>query len=399
MIQIYPTIEQKLICPICKQKTVPKKTFWQGIHTGVQTFCKHCKKQFYQDLEVGHSISKSCSVDLDDFNLFCRNDPKGWYSKPLRDSLKNPSHKKVGFKKEIYSNHDKVIILNCIDYLYGHSLLKLLNAERHLKKNQDYGLIIIVPMFLEWMTPKGVAEKWVFDIPLKDGKDFFIDFDNTIQNELTRFSQIYISKAYAHPSDFNITNFTEVNKHDFQKDDFRISFIWREDRVWINSLPFNKAVNKSKSNVLKKILLKWQKHKTIKLFLKLSKEFPNAKYTIVGLGDYKKFPKWIDNQIVHKFDENIEKKLCQIYSESRVVVGIHGSNMLLPSAHAGMTIDLMPDDRWGNFAQDILYQEEDVRMGSYRYRYVPINQNVVTLRNVISNMISIRNSFAECMSK
>jgi len=47
---------------------------------------------------------------------------------------------------------------------------------------------------------------------------------------------------------------------------------------------------------------------------------------------------------------------------------VHGSNMLLPSAHAGMTIDLMPDDRWGNFAQDISYQEDDVRMGSYRYR-------------------------------
>jgi len=38
-----------------------------------------------------------------------------------------------------------------------------------------------------------------------------------------------------------------------------------------------------------------------------------------------------------------------------------------------MTIDLMPDDRWGNFAQDILYQENDNRVASFKYRFLPIS--------------------------
>ena len=67
---------------------------------------------------------------------------------------------------------------------------------------------------------------------------------------------------------------------------------------------------------------------------------------------------------------------CQVYAESRLVIGVHGSNMLLPSGHAGMTLDLMPDDRWGNFGQDISDQEEDVRLSSFRYRFLPISSDI-----------------------
>jgi hypothetical protein len=399
MIKIYPKVDQEFTCPICNRETEATKIVWQGIHVGVESMCKMCQRRFYQDLLAGHSISKPCSVDLEMFQVFCDNDPKGWYSEPLRESLKNPSEEPLNFRKEIYSTSDKVIILNCIDYLYGHALLKLLNAERHLKDHPDYGLIVIVPKYLEWMTPKGIAEKWIFDIPLKEGKNFFIEFNEKIQNELHRFSHVCLSKAYAHPSDFDITNFTEVKKHDFQREEFRISFIWREDRVWINSLILNKAINKSKSKILKNILLRWQKRKIVQLFSELKKKFPYATYTATGIGKPEKFPGWIDNQIVQKLDEDLEKKLCHVYSESRVIIGVHGSNMLLPSAHAGMTIDLMPDDRWGNFAQDILYQENDVRISSFRYRFIPINQDIATLKAIITNMISNLKSFVDYMTK
>lgn len=398
MIQIYPDVEQKFTCPICNNKTEVIKKVWQGIHVGVESECKKCQKTFHQDLKVGHSISKLCSVDLNNFDFFCAEDPKEWYAKPLRDSLKYPNNKQIEFRKEIYTDHDKVILLNCIDYLYGHSLLKLLNAERHLKDNPDLGLIVIVPKFLEWMVPNGIAEKWVFDISLKEGQEYFIEFNNAIQKEIERFSQVYVSKAFSHPNNFNITNFTGVEKHNFQKDDFRITFIWREDRLWINNSFLQNAVNKLSIRIFKNILLTKQKRKILKVFSEMRKIIPDAKYTVVGVGEYKKFPNWIDNQIVNNFDAKIEKKLCQIYSESRAVVGIHGSNMLLPSAHAGMTIDLMPDDRWGNFAQDILYQENDARMSSYRYRYVPINQKANFLNKMIVYMIQNRDGFVENMA-
>ena len=397
MIEIHPRIEQKFTCPICEQEIEANKTVWQGIHAGVESECKDCQRTFYQDLKVGQSMYTPYSIDMDNFELFGQESSEDWYGTPLQKSLKNPNDSHIEFKKEIYANHDRIIILNCIDYLYGHSLLKLLNAERHLSNNSEYGLVVIVPKFLEWMLPKGIAEKWVFDIPLKEGQEFFTDFNNTIQKEMKRFSEIHISKAFSHPKDFDITNFTGIEKHNFQKDDFRITFIWREDRCWMNSSLFQKAVNKLNVAIPKNILLTWQKRKMVKVFSELRKRFPDAGFTVAGFGNYKKFPKWVDNQVVYNFNADTEKRLCQIYSESRVVLGVHGSNMLLPSAHAGMTIDLMPDDRWGNFAQEILYQEINNRLSSYKYRYLPLDINRNVLINIIECVINNFENFETMM--
>jgi hypothetical protein len=36
-----------------------------------------------------------------------------------------------------------------------------------------------------------------------------------------------------------------------------------------------------------------------------------------------------------------------------VVIGIHGSNMLLPTALAAGCVEILPEDRYGNMVQDI----------------------------------------------
>ena len=70
--------------------------------------------------------------------------------------------------------------------------------------------------------------------------------------------------------------------------------------------------------------------------------------------------------------------------------------MLLPSAHAGMAIDLMPDERWSNIAQDILYHQQDFagdqRVAAFRFRYVPIEAPLPAMEKMIVSMIR---SFAE----
>lgn len=397
MIKIHPQIEQKFTCPVCGQELEAKKTVWQGIHVCAETMCKDCQRTFYQDLKVGQSMYSPYSVDLQNFELFGSEGSKGWYGTPFQKSITNPDNRNIEFNTEIYEIHSKVIILNCIDYLYGHSLLKLLNAERHLKNNPEYGLIIIAPKFLEWMLPKGIAEKWIVDIPLKRGQHFFVALNEAIQKELERYSEVHVSKAYSHPNDFNITNFTGVNHHDFLKSDFRITFIWREDRLWINSSFLNKVLNKVDLAILNIIFLTWQRRKVVKVFSNIKKVHPNATFTVTGFGKYKRFPKWIDYQIVNNFNATKEKELCQIYADSRVVIGVHGSNMLLPSAHAGMTLNLMPSGRWGNITQDVLYQETDVRMSSYRYRYIPISQSTDCIRKLVKNMLLHREGYVKYM--
>ncbi|RMH74476.1 MAG: hypothetical protein D6680_14630 [Cyanobacteria bacterium J007] len=215
-----------------------------------------------------------------------------------------------------------------------------------------------------------------------------------MREECQRFEEIYVSKAYSHPGYFEISRFTKVAKHNFESPDFRITFIWREDRLLLKQFSFK---------LLKKLgLVKWgfalQNRRIVKVFSEIKKKIPKAKFSVTGLGTSTKFPDWIDDKRVTKFDEKTERKICEIYAESRLVIGIHGSNMLLPSAHAGMTIDLMPTDRWGNFAQDILYQEEDPRFASFRYLYLPLSVPLKELGFIAGTMVQKRQHFYSNMA-
>jgi hypothetical protein len=382
MIEIKPNIQHQSNCPCCKTSLKPVNVGFLGMHIIVESKCNNCHVELLESLAFGHFIHHHFQIDLVKNVVFSENNIYRWVAKNLLESIQNPETEKLEIPKEIFKACRKVIILNCIDYLYGHCLLKLLNAQRHLDLHQNYGLIIIVPKFLRWMVPEGVAEVWTVPISLTKGQCYYPSFAEFVNEELKRFEEIYVSKAHSHPSQFDITRFTGVPKHSFEQDKFKITYIWREDRPWCSIVLF-RILRKLQLLKLGLVLQNWR---VTRLFEKIRGKVPEAKFAIVGLGTQTKFPAWIEDLRVDKFDEETEREACKLYSESRLVIGIHGSNMLLPSGHAGMTLDLMPP-RWGNLAQDILYQESDPRLASFRYRYLPIETSITNLADIASLMI------------
>lgn len=398
MIKIKPVIEQQSNCPYCSCSLNHNNVLWQGIHICITSKCPNCGKEIIEDLKTGQAFFTPYQINFEDEKLFGNQESRGWFGEPLYRSLKDPiPNTKLEINIEKFADYKNVIILNCIDYLYGHCLLKLLNAEKHLKTNKDFGLIIITQDFLRWMIPNGVAEIWSVNLPLSKAQNYYPYFHKRIENECERFETIYISYAHSHPKEFDISTFSGIEKHSFATKDYRITFVWREDRLWLNNKLFIRILGKFKLKYIKSLLLKRQNHKIIKLFRRLKKDFPMIKFTVVGLGTSTTFPKWIQDMRVKNFSEEKERYLCQIYSQSRLVIGVHGSNMLLPSGHAGMSIDLMPMERWGNFAQDILYQENDNRLASYKYRYLPINISVNSLNRIIVSQVKGYDCFYEQM--
>ncbi|NJN82616.1 MAG: hypothetical protein HC802_10335 [Caldilineaceae bacterium] len=329
---------------------------------------------------MGHACLYPHCVDLDKGRVFDSIQTLSWnqeagqgWGVALLESLQNPATDAVVIKKEAFSSAKNVILLNCIDNLYGHCLLKLLNSQRHLDRNPEYGLIVIIPRFLRWLVPDGVAEIWTVDISLSDGLRYFPAIEQFILREMDRFDEIAISLAHSHPSGFDITRFSKVAKHIFSESDPLFTFIWREDRLWSNFLPW-RALHRFAD--LPALALAEQNKNVRKLMSRVAKHVPTARFAVTGLGTRTHFPSWIEDRRVDHFSPETEMQLCELYAESSIVVGVHGSNMLLPSAHAGATISLMPRRRWGNYAQDILFQEDDPRMASFRYRIVPIGTDV-----------------------
>ena len=389
MIEIKPNIEHRSHCPYSGKVLKPVKVLWQGTHVCVVSESPD-GGEIIEELRIGHAAKSPYQIDLAKKAIF--SDDKYaeiLLAKPLLNSLQNPQTEQLEIFQEIFKSYQRVIILNCVDYLYGHSLLKLLNAQRHLESNPDLGLIVIVQKFLRWMVPDGVAEVWTVPISLKNGQDYYPSFAEFVEKQSQRFEEIYLSEAYSHPSRFDITKFTRVPKHSFDdREKVQITFIWREDRLLVNSFLF-RVLRKLK---LLQIALAIQNWKVQQLFEKIRSKPPEAKFVVAGLGTKTKFPKWIEDGRIEKFNETTEKEICQIYSESRLVIGLHGSNMLLPSGLAGMTLDLI-ENRWGNFAQDVLYQEKNPRLASFRYRYLPSQVSPDILANIATQMIQSHSDF------
>jgi hypothetical protein len=115
--------------------------------------------------------------------------------------------------------------------------------------------------------------------------------------------------------------------------------------------------------------------------------FPEIDFAIAGLGEVREAPAWVTDLTTWEIDDRTEKMWCKRYAESHVVIGVHGSNMLLPSAHAGAVIELVPSDRWSNLVQDTLVSQQDIREILCRYRFLPLEASAATVANVAIQLL------------
>lgn len=410
MIALRPSLSFVPYCPYCGKSLIHKHLLWQGLHVCTDCICQSCEKEYFCDLpcnqatitpyifdkfrkeHLAFAIRENKIIQYD--NRWSNSE--NFFTGIFTEILNNPQVDSIPIKIERFKDARKVVVLNTLDYLYGHSSLFLFNAEHHLKSNPDLGLVLIIQPWLRWLVPEGVTEVWTAQLPVSKGRMYFPDLSKRICKELERFEEVRLSPANVQPTEFDISRFTRVPRHDFDRSDFRITFIWREDirRMWYHNNVLTKALRKiGFTNTLRS----WQLMKVRRLFAHLRVKIPEARLTVAGLGTYGTFPSWIDDNRINKFDEDSERVQCRIFSESRLVIGMHGSSMICPSGHAGMSISLMPRKRWGNFAQDLLFNERDDRMVVFQKRILPSDISIRELADICENMICFRSEFIKRM--
>lgn len=382
MVQIKPLVDSNVVCLGNRQKIRADAICWQGIHVGAVRNDAKGRPHVFRDLPIGHSAHWPCEVDLQSKTI---TGPSGvdWLSRPLFDSLSDPSTDEVPVKREILRREKDVIILNCLDMMYGHCLLKLLNASRHLEDNPERGLIVLIPEFLRWLVPDCVAEIWTVPLGLKAMKNFYPSVDRQLKAICEDYDSIWLSEAFSHPSRFRIEDYTRIKPHDFSAEQDLVTFLWREDRLWLPHYPTKKL----RKAGLHPLALAWQQRKVMKLFKGIKRARPDTRFAVAGLGKSGRFPEWIEDHRATHFNEASEKTTATLYADSRIVIGVHGSNMLLPSGLAGMTIDLMPDDKWQCLPEDILFRETDPRMAVFRYRCLPAETDPAVVAGVAKAML------------
>jgi len=395
MIPMHPVPEAKHTCPFCQ--TLLKCLGWQitGMRNLADLVCSTCGREFYGDLAAGQALYTPLILDK---KTGVVHDPYGidWFAGWLRESYAARKSDPVPFDvQERLPVTQHVVLLNCLDTIYGHSLLKLLNAQHYIDRRPDVDLIVMVPGFLEWMIPEGVAQAWVVDLPLLRGTEWNDWLAREIQCRLTPFPTASLSVAFSHPhpDDFDIERFTRVKP--FSLDEWSadikepaVTFVWREDRLW-------RSVKEQPARSLEKIkhlfaaddAIKIQSELVVTLAEALRQEWPNLDFAVAGLGQSERLPDWIKDLRQNTLNTDIERQWCTRYGSSHVVVGVHGSNMILPSAHAASVVELIGEDRWGNFLQDILFRPGDSREMFFRYRFLEDNVPAPRLARLLTSLL------------
>src|SRR5579862_5750289 len=128
MICIKPEPENQFFCPKCSQRAVAKEIVMQSIFILADCRCEKCEFEFYQTLPVGHTAIGTLTIGKADANLYPSDQQNSWLTEALLKAVTCIDHSEVQIKKNIYRKYDQVVILNTLDYLYGHALLKLYNS-------------------------------------------------------------------------------------------------------------------------------------------------------------------------------------------------------------------------------------------------------------------------------
>jgi len=396
-IRLHPLPDVRLPCPDCQSLLDVRGWYMPGMRCLAELHCASCGKGFYGDLASGHALHQQDLLDVGTGSV-CSERPN-WYATLLRESFSSRSDTVVGFEEEEFRTIRRPLVLNCLDCYYGHSLLKLLNAQRHLDHDLEYDVIVIVPKWLRWMVPDGCAVIWTIDMPLREGQQWNDWLAHEIQGRLSPYPEVWLSPAYSHPApaSFDIVRFTRVQPFAMEQWDASVdrpvvTYIWRPDRLWYRRayLPLPWFLEKLRRLLPRRsaaFYLRQQNRSIVALAERLRIELPGLQFAVAGVGRPRGFPDWIQDMRTELPDVEQEIAWCRQYARSHCVVGVHGSGMLLASAHARLTVDLMPVDRWGNSQQDILVQEDGVRTALLRYHCVPVSVSPGALQHIVIQLI------------
>ncbi|MEA2428094.1 MAG: hypothetical protein QOF37_1722, partial [Thermoleophilaceae bacterium] len=310
--------------------------------------CPACGHWYLQDLPVGHGLVYPATLDLDTGETFAP-DGSDWFSGWLEPRWRTPSEQAVELEVTGPGARRPAVLLNCLDPIYGHSLLKLLNAQRHLEEDER-DVVVLVPRALAHLVPDAVAETWTVEGPPSLAWQWLLRLDERLQRELDRLGDVIASPAFPHPhpTTWSLDTFVgDVPPERRGQPSFVFAF--RDDRPW-------------------GLTARHQELNLRALWSLLRRRFPEAGGALIGVGEPGRAPAGLDDLRVARPVADDERSWLAAARGADMVIGVHGSHLLLPSGLADLTLELTPANRHVNVFQATLVTEPDPVLALWRYR-------------------------------
>lgn len=365
MIQIKPKIDISTQCKVCQSGAVNIQFFFfQGIHTLADSICQNCGFKFYWTLPIGHDLLFPIHLSKDNKKAFFHPRAKDWLAAPLIRSMKAGEGSKVEISIKTNRQLRDIVIVNCLDNCFGHVLTKIWNAYTLIDSHPQLGIIVLIPENLQWLLPPDIAETWAVHLPLKALDNKLTGLDEFVHKQLERFERIHLSQTYTHLDHTRYIDMEKVLKRSrfdlatFERQPPCITFVLREDRFWYNRKSFDLLMRLSVKVGLKektKALFVSRQNQLVKKTAEaIKKALPEATFYATGLGKTDILWEEIEDLRVEKIQSKTETLWNATYAESHLVIGVHGSSMLIPTALAAGFINILPRHKLEHLGEDTL---------------------------------------------
>lgn len=346
VIPIHPKIEATVRCVKCQSASVDIHDYlFEGIHVLVDCTCKACSTSFYHTLPMGHDAQTPIAFSKDGKMSRFDKSARVWLAKPLIDAvLRSTGYKPDIQRKNLKPLKESIILLNCIDDCFGHSYAKLLNALRLMKVYSDRSLVLLINPNFEWFVPEGVAEIWIV------AGQHIPNLQDFVKQQLKSVKRcdLSVAKVYHDLANIDSEPFLKTKSFDIAKFDelpYTVTFVLRDDRYWhANRLDdfINRAFIKMNIQRLFRWYFVWKQGRLVR---KTIKRLDGIHVNII-------------NTDVKPITSQLEKQWCDIYSRSHIVVGVHGSNMLIPTSLAAGFIEILPSHKIAHLGEDVVLRHE-----------------------------------------
>lgn len=361
MWSIKPLKSPPSVCPECNQNN-PGFNGYQfiGGHIIGYGSCESCGGSYYHNWPIGHGADFSVTYSENGRRNY--RPGANWIADPLIRAMKSNQQINPKVKRQIRKPVTNALLLNCMDPCYGHILWKLFNCSLYQNLPASEGLVVLIPESCAWLVPDYIAEVWLVDIQLNQINLRHDSLRTFIEDTADQYDTLKVLPLHTHLDHGKVALKQFIGEDPFRLEDFyqrsySITFIWREDRFWLRSkVEYWLSLVSIKFSIgwIRKWLI-WRQVKAMSKVAKFVKRsIDDVTIRVVGLGTSGKLPACLEDQRQSTIDSRVERHWCKLYSESQLVIGVHGSNMLIPTALAAGFIELIPQDKLPFITEDIL---------------------------------------------
>ncbi len=347
-------ISKTYACPSCAKGNVPDRWFLQGIHILADCRCEECNTEYYHTLPLAHARDLPISFSKDGKYADYPLSNGAWLARPLiRSMTSTPEESVYPISLEEFTpcQSRNAILVNCLDDCFGHVFTKLCNLTVVRKKYPSACLIAILPKKMAWLIPNVVNEAWMVDGELTSMKDRITGLDSFAHEQINRFDECMLHEVsiYADPVEVDYEDYLKIPSFDYTRRkeiSAQVVFILREDRFWHRhgweELLFKILVKMKWLNSLKGILVNRQNKLVMQVVRKLREENKSLRVVVAGIGTSGSFPDTVTDLRKNEPSQDDEREWLTCFAESHVVIGVHGSNMIIPGIQAAAMVEIVP---------------------------------------------------------